>query len=189
MTFFVIPGFRQLVGDQTWQMIQRIITDSGYQVIMFQPKWNYHTLTDWVNDLNCIRQSYPGDHGLLGFSYGAMIAFVSAVVQPAQVTILCSLSPYFQEDLSLLRPWWKEKTGKHRIADFARFSFDRLVKKQTGKTYLLVGQNEVPECRQRFDKSLARLSNAQGQVVPEASHDIGHSNYLASLKKIIGSLP
>ena len=188
MTFFLIPGFRESINDQAWQRIQAIITEHGHEVVLVQPSWNYHTLTDWVLDLNTIRQSYPGDHALLGFSYGAMTAFVSAVNQPAQVTILCSLSPFFQEDLSLLRPWWKEKIGKHRMTDFIGFSFDQLAKKQTGQTYLLVGQNEVPECRQRFDKALKKLLGASGEVVPEADHDIGNAHYLVSLKLIIARL-
>ncbi len=188
MTFFIIPGFRQSTTDPAWQAIKSMIIPKGHKVVMVQPKWSYHTLTDWVKDLNTIRQSCPGDHGLLGFSFGAMIAFVSAAKQPAQVTILCSLSPYFQEDLSLLRPWWKEKTGKHRIADFANLSFNQLAKKQTGQTYLLVGENEVPECRQRFDKAMEMLPKVQGQVVPKAGHNIDHINYLASLQKVVSNL-
>ena len=45
-----------------------------------------------------------------------------------KMLFLCSLSPYFKEDLKFLKKSWRNGIGKKRIEDLENFSFEELAK-------------------------------------------------------------
>ncbi len=185
MAFFIIPGFGQKISDPVWQKIKKMAEKHHKTVVMVQPGWQRRTLTDWVEDLNAVREKYLEPHYLLGFSYGAMTAFVSATQMPAQVQILGSLSPYFAEDIPHTRGWWAKIIGKKRMQEFTKYNFKKLATKSKAKTWLLLGEKEVPECFSRFAAAQKIMPHWQAKVVPGAKHDIGNLEYLATLERVL----
>jgi len=58
-----------------------------------------------------IYQNFDNKNSLIiGFSFGAMVAFIASQKIRPKKLILCSLSPYFNEDLKKLRKGWKKKS-------------------------------------------------------------------------------
>ncbi len=184
MTLFIVPGFKQKTTDLAWLKVKKLAQKSFQQVILFQPDWNYHTLTDWVAAFDKFRQQYSGPQIVLGFSFGAMIAFLSSINLLTETAIFCSLSPYFSEDIFSLKPWWNQAVGKKRMATFQETNFSKLAAKSHSKNYLLVGEKEVHQCFTRYHDALQQLSDSSGIVVPQAGHDIGHYEYLSALAKL-----
>lgn len=184
MILFIIPGFRQKFTDLAWKKLQIIAQKSFKTVILFQPQWNYHTLIDWVEEFNQLRKLHPHPQIVLGFSFGAMIAYLSCRQLPTEAAILCSLSPYFAEDLSSLKPWWRKAIGRRRLTIFHQTNFSQPSLKGDIQYYLLVGEKEVSQCFSRYHDALQKLPQSCGIVVPQAGHDIGHENYLASLAEL-----
>lgn len=188
MTLFIVPGFKQKITDLAWLKVKKLAQKSFQQVTLFQPEWNYHTLTHWAGSFDQCRHQYVGPQMVLGFSFGAMIAFLSSINLPTKTAILCSLSPYFSEDISSLKPWWNQAVGKKRMAIFQETHFSKLAAKSHSQNYLLVGEKEVPQCFTRYHDALEQLSGSCGIVVPQAGHDIGHQAYLAALDQLFNKL-
>lgn len=184
MTLFIVPGFKQKTTEPAWLKVKQLAEEFFQKVILFQPQWNHHTLTDWVTDFDQFRQQHQGPQIVLGFSYGAMITFLSSINLPTDTVILCSLSPYFSEDISSLKPWWNRAVGKKRIATFQETVFTKLAAKNRSRYCLLVGEKEVPQCFTRYHDALQQLPDSSGMVVPRAGHDIGHQEYLSALAKL-----
>ncbi len=188
MTLFIVPGFKQKTTDLTWLKVKKLSQKYFQEAILFQPEWNYHTLTDWVGAFDQCRQQYVGPQMVLGFSFGAMIAFLSSINLPTETAILCSLSPYFSEDIVSLKPWWNHAVGKKRMATFQETHFSKLAPKSHSQNYLLVGEKEVSQCFTRYYDALEQLPGSSGIVVPQAGHDIGHQQYLAALDQLFNKL-
>lgn len=188
MTLFIVPGFRQKITEKTWLKVKELSQKYFQEAILFQPEWNYHTLTDWVGAFDQFRQQYVGPQMVLGFSFGAMIAFLSSINLTTKTAILCSLSPYFSEDISSLKPWWNQAVGKKRMAIFQETHFSKLAAKSHAQNYLLVGEKEVLQCFTRYHTALEQLSGASGIVIRQAGHDIGHQEYLAALDQLFNKL-
>lgn len=184
MTLFIIPGFRQKVTDVAWKKVQIIAQKSFKQVILFQPQWNYHTLTDWVQEFNHFRKQYSGQQMVLGFSFGSMVSYFSSLQLPTKAAILCSLSPYFAKDLPSLKPWWRKAIGKRRLTVFQHTKFLEPASQANTQYYLLLGEKEVPQCFSRYHDALRKIPQSCGIVVPQAGHDIGHESYLLSLAEL-----
>ncbi|OGC82219.1 MAG: hypothetical protein A2V81_00575 [Candidatus Abawacabacteria bacterium RBG_16_42_10] len=188
MTFFIIPGFGQKTSDPVWQQIKKMVMKHHKNLVMVQPGWKRRTLTDWVEDLNAVRKQYPEPHYLLGFSYGAMTAFVSGIQLPAKAQVLCSLSPYFEEDLLHTRAWWSKIVGKKRMQDFTKYNFKKLAARSKAKTWLLIGEKESPEIFQRLKATKKIMPHWHVEVVSGAKHDISDQNYVVLLEKVLRNI-
>ena len=155
--------------------------------MLIQIPWNYRTMRDWVvfarKRIDPTTENY-----LFGFSYGAMIALILATEMKSKTIILCSLSPYFKEDLPRVPSSWKAYIGKRRIRDFATLSFKRLASKVTSRTILTVGEHESNVCHSRVRDAHLRLKNSRLVIIKGAKHNIHQKEYLAAVERIIRSL-
>jgi len=125
---------------------------------------------------------------LAGFSYGALTAFVVASQRPPTELWLFSLSPYFSEDIPLLKLAWLRYIGKQRTERFWRVSFNDLAPKVICKTLVFLGEKEAkdsPILEQRAIKASKLLPKAQLIIIPGADHDATESRYIEAIKKSI----
>jgi len=122
---------------------------------------------------------------VLGFSFGAMIAFISAQrLQPDRL-YLCSLSPSFREDLGTLKPYWKALIGKHRLQDFQKISAEQTAAKLKVPTTIFYGGSEAkkyPQLKVRCEEVSKAIKNAKLVFVEDAPHKIDHPNYVKAIK-------
>ena len=147
-------------------------------------------MSEYVEQFNKIyNESKKGSEiYFLGFSFGAMIAFISSVKLKPKVQILCSLSPYFKEDFPFIREWWKRYIGQARLADFHKTSFNELSKKISIKTIIIAGDKEGKEVDRRVKDANKKIKNSQMIIIPKAKHRIQQDEYLAEIKRVIKSL-
>jgi esterase/lipase len=123
---------------------------------------------------------------VLGFSFGATIAFMSASKIKPKALILCSLSPYFKEDLGNFRKswltWWKKEFKN------SEYSFNKLARKVTSKIYFIVGGEEYKECKIRAEEGHRLIKNSSLIYAKGAKHTISQPEYLTVLQKLIQKL-
>lgn len=125
---------------------------------------------------------------LWGFSWGAMIALITASkIKPAML-ILCSLSPWFKEDLPYIPQRWRKRIGKKRLQEFKQLSFRQVAKKVRCPTILVAGSKEKKELLRRVYDAHKRLKHSKLFIVQSAKHNIAQKEYLATLEKIIAKL-
>lgn len=123
---------------------------------------------------------------ILGFSYGATIAFLTAAKLKPDALILCSLSPYFKEDLGDLKASWVRWFRKNFIE--SDYSFAKLAPKVKSPTYLIVGDKEDKACLVRARDAKKKLPDSSLSIAKGAEHKIGQEEYLVAVKRVISKI-
>jgi predicted alpha/beta hydrolase family esterase len=117
-TLFIIPGFKEDSSHQRYHWLKNELS-KNFKIIFIQINWNNKTMSDYIEQFCYIYKSNKGTSNyVLGFSYGAMIALLSAKRTNPNKLLLCSLSPYFSEDIPTMNKCWKAFIGKRRVNDF-----------------------------------------------------------------------
>ena len=120
---------------------------------------------------------------VLGFSFGAVIAFLTAQKIKPTALILCSLSPYFREDMEVIKPKWKSWWNKNFVN--SNYSFDEFVSKINSKTYVMVGDQEDTSVIKRAKDTKSKITDSKLVVIKNAKHKISQKEYLEAIKKVI----
>lgn len=101
---FIIPGFMESVTDSDYQKLKRFLVRKGFVVKLVSIRWKYKTITDYITEFEHFYLKNKSDNNsVLGFSYGAVIAFSAAQKLGVNRLYLCSLSPDFSEDVIDMR--------------------------------------------------------------------------------------
>ena len=139
-TIFIIPCFRHKPSDSQYKRMRNFFATKGLSIKLIYIHWNQRIMSDYVYEFEQHYKKHKTQYNyVLGFSFGAMIAFISAQrLQPDRL-YLCSLSPYFREDLKTLKPSWKKSIGKHRLQDFRRISAKQIAVKLKVRTVIFYG--------------------------------------------------
>jgi hypothetical protein len=118
-----------------------------------------------------------------------MIGFIASAEVKIDTQILCSLSPYFAEDLKYARPWWLRALGRKRVSDFKSIKSDVLAKKIKTRTIMLLGSEEVEEIK-RSNKRIYPLLRTKKEhyYIDQAKHQIEHPNYQKKIQDTIKKL-
>ncbi|MDE1869715.1 MAG: alpha/beta hydrolase [Candidatus Micrarchaeota archaeon] len=187
---YIIPGYTSN-NDRTYWKISKLFEKVGIRSKVVKIKWQNRVMTDYVSELiERIREDKPRRIYLLGHSFGAMVAFIAASGQVnTHHLILCSLSPYFSEDLHFKRVRkWRKGLGERRWRDFKKIRFNQLVGKCRCKVTLMVGSEEWKEIINRTKEAKRKIRGSRAIIVEGAEHDIGGEIYFNAVKKYIGGL-
>jgi pimeloyl-ACP methyl ester carboxylesterase len=188
-TVLLLPGNTETLKTRPYNKLMAAIGKAGYKVKFLPIQWKYTTINDWVAQLDEEYKKHdPKNIILAGFSFGSMIAFVEAAKHSPAELWLFSLSPYFAEDLPVLKDKWKNDVGKRRIKVFSGLKFNELVKNISSKTLLFAGAEEMeryPELNYRFKDAHTKIKDSKLIVVKGAGHDVTHSNYIKAIVKNI----
>ena len=125
---------------------------------------------------------------VLGFSYGAVIALLTASALKPDKIFLCSLSPDFKEDVSAMKPWIRKYVGKRRIAHSLRTSGRAIAEELTIPSVVFYGEAEgaqYPQLAIRCKETARLAANSKLVVVGNAPHRIDFPTYQAAITKEI----
>jgi esterase/lipase len=145
-------------------------------------------MSDYVEEfLGQLSHKKNDEVHLFGFSLGAMIAVIAADKIKPKGLLLCSLSPYFKEDLKYVKKSWRDYMGKNRMSDFKNFSFQDLVGKINYKIVLVVGGREDKTLIKKAKNTHKKVKNSELFII-DAGHDISNKNYKNKIFEISKSL-
>lgn len=188
---YIIPGFMENANTRkTYKQIASLFRKKGYTPVIAKITWKQRVMSDYVKEFNSQLKEDVSKSVFLGFSFGAIIAFVSAVEHNPKKLLLCSLSPYFKQDIERTKNWkhFKAKGFKRRIKDLRNFDFDKLSKKSRTETILFVGGKEIekyPPLGFRAKDAHRKIRGSKLTLIKDAPHDIGHVNYFSKIKESI----
>lgn len=172
---FIIPGFKQLVTDKAYRKIAKILKDEGYFPILVKIPWKNTTILENTEYfLKEYRKVKLKKKYILGFSFGAMIAFIASTKVSSAGLILCSLSPFFKEDLPM-----------YKISSFS------LAKKIKSKQILMMyGSQEARSLIRRVTDTFANISSANKFLISiyKTEHNIGTKRYLTKIHQAARAL-
>lgn len=187
---YIIPGFGENTKLKRYHGIITFLKERGFNVVSVNITWKYKVMSDYVKEfqVQCKQHNEKDDVYLFGFSYGAMISFLASPGINPKAQFLCSLSPYFKEDLPSLKKWWKKFVGANRIKEFELLSFNDLVKQITCKTYIFAGAEEGSEVEIRAKSANKQLKNNELFMINGGKHDISQKVYFDKLKEVISKI-
>lgn len=186
LVLYIIPGFGEYKHEQAYVRLRALCEKQGFVVCVADITWKYRVMSQYVDEF--LSQVKPSDElYVLGFSYGAMVAVLSAPTHAPRALILCSLSPCFQEDLHKFKNSWKAMTGVRRMKDFEQYSFTTLAQQVSCKTVIVSGMQELDVLKERARASHEVLYDSE-LIWVDAPHDISHPEYQRGVEDIVRSL-
>lgn len=191
-TVFVIPGFRQKADNKAYKEIAKILKGEGYRPILTNIPWKQTTISEnTAYFLKQFKKIKTKEKYILGFSFGAMIAFIASTKVKVSGLILCSLSPYFQEDVLKDNNKWASSISTARYEDFSKLHAGTLAKNiKSGQTHFLYGAKEAKTLIKRVTETYGHIRSTRKHLIPirEAEHNIGDKRYLYKIQQIAKTL-
>jgi pimeloyl-ACP methyl ester carboxylesterase len=190
-TVLFIPGARAHFTD--YEGTLKDIENCGYTVRFVPIRWwtddSQERRTGWDDWWPQVKAAYeehdPAEVVLAGFSMGALLAFAVAAEQSPAALWLCSVSPYFSEDLPKLRPEIFVRYDQAAIAAFRRLQFAALVTAIRCPTQVFVGEHELEPAKARALATHQAVGGSRFTLVPGVGHDLANQTYRDFLVKAI----
>lgn len=181
----MIPGFKETIDNPDYQNLISGINKSGYSVIFVQINWDYSTIIDWIEDFYTVFNKHKSkDYVIAGFSFGAVTAFcASAELKPSELWLF-SLSPYFDDDLDIIRKKYSKLIGKRRIEAFEKLDFDKLCFKISCTTKIFYGEVEAkkyPTLKKRCVIANQKINNSSLFIIKDTDHKINDHRYINAI--------
>lgn len=191
-TVFVIPGFRQQPKNKAYKQISKILRSQGFSPILVKVPWKQTTISENTTYfLKKYKSVKAKKKYILGFSFGAMIAFLASTKVKTSGLILCSLSPYFKEDLYSAKNIAIQSTTPKRYYDFSQLHCEALVKKVKAKQILMLyGARETRSLKKRVTETFAQIDVDEKYLlsIKETEHDIGDRRYIYTITQAVREL-
>jgi pimeloyl-ACP methyl ester carboxylesterase len=190
-TFFIIPGFKSQATDTAYRWLVSFLKKQKYSVKHVPITWDRCTVTQNAAEfLEYFEMHKTGENYVLGFSYGAVIALITAECTKPKELYLCSLSPDFAEDVEAMPKWLRTYIGKRRFADANTRSGIALAKALKVRTTIFYGEGEgveYPPLKKRCENTAKLAQQATLVIVPDAPHKIDFPAYQEAIKAHIAS--
>jgi len=189
---FIIPGFRHSPKNKAYKEIAKILRREGYYPVLMNIQWRQTTISQNVENFvkkfkkNTSRKKY-----ILGFSFGAMIAFIASTKVSASGVVLCSLSPYFKEDLLKLNKNLLSSISVKRYNDFSNLHCEYIAKQiKVKQIHMLYGAREARSLIKRVTETYDQITSVNKYLIriKKADHDMGHKRYLDKIHQIAKEL-
>ncbi len=187
-TVFIIPGYKHGPKLKAYKEIAKIFIREGYHPILITIPWLNSTISEnteyFLKEYKKInrRKKY-----ILGFSLGAMIAFLASTKVNATGVILCSLAPFFLEDLPKVNGIVKSRKYK----DYSKLGFATLAKQIKSKQVLMLyGAKETKSLIRRVNATFDKITSADKYLISikQIEHSIGDRRYLNKIHQIAKAL-
>ncbi len=183
--FFIVPGFKEKVTNKKYILLKKFLTTKGFEVVMVPVIWDRKTISENAKEFQEFYNKHKGkENYILGFSFGAVITFISAEkLQPKKI-FLCSLSPYFKEDLKNEKQWILDYVGRKRVADFLLMRGKAIAKELKIPATIFYGEEEgrrYPKLKKRCEETASLVYKAKLVVVKNAPHDTSFPEYAEAI--------
>lgn len=188
---YIIPGYCESHTRQRgYNKIAKLFETQGIEAVHVDIDWKRKSpehFSDYAEEfLKVYKKPKGAKVYVLGFSYGATIAFLTAPKTKPDALILCSLSPYFEEDLKDLKASWVRWFRKNFTE--SDYSFKKLAPKVKSRTYLIVGDKEDKACLVRAKGAREGILGSSLSIAKGAEHKIGQKEYLDAVEGVISKL-
>lgn len=188
---FIIPGFRHKVSQKSYKDLAGRFRKAGYFVVSVSIEWRSTTIID---NLACFFKQYEkvmkqqpltqSDVYIVGFSYGALIAFLAATKINIQGLMLCSLSPFFKEDLPKKIPTNSSFLEEKRYEVFSSLKTKEIAKKvKAKKIMMLYGEKESKKLINRTKSAFRAIGSKDKFLfsIKNTEHEIASKKYISAI--------
>lgn len=196
-TAFIIAGFdlQNTAASKKYAVLEEGLKKKGYTVVASDISWKRKTPTQYALEFITFYNKHKSERNIIiGNSFGAVVAFISAADTKPDALYLCSLSPFFKEDRGK-RPdsYGINIFGKRRMEDLWSISAQNItdgISRLNIYTVVVYGQKE----HQTSSTLVARCKNTAKQIhnaeifeLPNAPHSMTNEVYSQELLKYINN--
>lgn len=181
---YIIPGYRENIHGKSYRALSKHLISKKISPIFISIHWKNRTMTSYVRQFLQQINLQTEKFYIIGFSYGAMMALIASALLKPERLYLCSLSPYFKEDVKKLSISDYRLIGKKRAKDFNNYSFHKFVKKISCKTFLFAGTDELPSVLKRSKEAVDNIKGSRFASVRQGTHKVDDTYLHAILNKI-----
>lgn len=184
---YIIPGFDEHIDAAGYQEIADLFIRHRIPADIIRIGWKNRTVSSYIK--NVLKIISPARFTyVLGFSMGAMVAAIAASQIKIDQLFLCSLSPYFKDDLSHLTQEDQRTLGKRRVSDFKKYSFPAIAQRIRCSTTIFEGSGELSVLRKRCEIASHEIQNAKLIQISNAGHSISNPHYRDAIASAIQQL-
>jgi len=187
-TIFIIPGYKHNPRSIAYKQIAKTFKKQGFYTVPVTIPWKQTTITENKKFfLKKFRKMNRKRKYIFGFSFGAMIAFLASTEVKVSGLILCSLSPYFKEDVAKIKKNKKSLMQTLRFEDFSQLECSELVKKIKANQILMsYGSKEAKSLINRVNEVFAKSPAVQKFLFPvdQTEHNIADKKYLSKITQM-----
>ncbi len=193
-TIFLISGFDlDETAVEGYKLLAKGLKGKNYNVIPVDIKWRRKIPSEYVKEFKAFYKKHKAKENIvIGNSFGAVVAFLSAASLKPSAIYLCSLSPFFKEDRGKFPDSYPlNRFGKRRVEDLWSYSADKTaedINKTKVKTYVLYGEKEhktSPNLVARAKNTAKKISNSSLIEVPNAPHNLEDKVYSSALVEML----
>ncbi|HLD97814.1 MAG TPA: hypothetical protein VI815_00650 [Candidatus Nanoarchaeia archaeon] len=178
---YIIPGFGHSKSNKNYLKISHLFPNT--KSIVININWKNKVFSDYINDTRKQFIHKKSDEVyLLGFSFGAIIALMLASKVKPKKLFLCSISPYFSEDIPKMKNSWKSWFGKKRIEDIKKYNFNKITKQIKSNTIILAGDKEGKQLLLRSKEANKKIKNSKLIIIINGKHNLFQEEYLNALR-------
>lgn len=182
---YILPGFGDQASSNMYKnVVNYFSTNASCELIPLH--WKYNSVGNYLGEiLSYVTIRSDEKIILFGFSFGALLALmVSSIIHPDKL-FLCSLSPFFREDITKNKQAIVNTLGKKRSEFLQHISFKRIAEGVSCPVDLFVGEQESPTVIKRAGEVHLRLRRSTLFIVRQADHNLLNESYDNMLRKRI----
>jgi pimeloyl-ACP methyl ester carboxylesterase len=192
-TAFIINGLDTQVtaNDDEYKSLRQAVAAKGYVVKAVDISWKQATPTQYAHKFISYYEKHksPDYNVVIGNSFGAVVAILTAVEIKPDLILLCSLSPFFKEDKTKTWPpqYYDRLIGKQRLKDISSYSIQTLadnINLHNIIVKVLYGEREhisSPRLVKRAQDTAKLLHNSTLVEIPDASHNFNDAKYIKGI--------
>ncbi|OGH14895.1 MAG: hypothetical protein A2687_04590 [Candidatus Levybacteria bacterium RIFCSPHIGHO2_01_FULL_38_26] len=188
---FIIPGFWGEPREKIYKDIAALYKQKGLKPVIVKIPWERKVMSDYADYfLKLVKKYEDSEINIFGWSFGAMISFIGASKLKVKTLFLCSVSPYWKEDMKFILKSWAKGVGKRRMEDFAKLSRIEIGKTvKAKKAVILVGTMERDRMIKASKDIYDKLNSDKNLIIIKgAGHNIARKKYFDEIKKQINRL-
>lgn len=196
-TVFIIAGFdiHNTAASDRYSVLENALRNKGYKIAASNISWKRKMPSQYAKEfINFYAKHKTEKNIIIGNSFGAVVAFISASATKPDELYLCSLSPFFKVDRGKRPDSYGIKIfGKQRMKDLWSISAKSIANKisdENIRTFITCGENEhqtSPTLVARCKETSTHIKHSRLIEIPNAPHNMADETYSEQLADLIAS--
>jgi len=194
-TIFILAGFN-LHSDASSPELKALrdgLSQRNYRVVPVPISWMRTTPMQYTTKFVDFYREQKGDYNIvIGNSFGAVVAVLSASELKPDELFLCSLSPFFKSDIhDKPDSYFERYFGKKRMRELREIDFSHIadqINQRKIKTTIVYGQKEhetSPPLVKRARLANKTIKNSRLIELPNSPHSMRDPIYTKELLKLL----
>lgn len=184
---YIVPGFGESTRMKNYREVINLSKEKGFEVVGIKIFWDMDkTMDDYLLEVSEQLPNVNEDDYVLGFSFGAYIAYILSQKKVFNKYIFCTISPYFKENLKDIPQDAKDYFGEEFMKSL---EIHKIHKGKDKKAWFFTGEKDWGLAIKMNKKASDKWKGESNfKLVKNTGHELSADNYIKELKNILKNL-